>query len=319
MTVWPTNDPALVDEIIKTIGAKGDEPVKGPNGETTLREALLSRLPHHPNDAEIFESDRGARGQRRAVAHRAAQAGTETGPRHLSLGNGGDRFSDRASVDQMDAAGIRRHCWRNCMPRLYSISSSLKAHPEPGAFHDRRRALRKPRPTAQRRLLHLSGRARGQMCRSRFFQTRRSSGCPKTATRRSSWSDRAPGSRRSAPYLQERKAIGAKGKNWLFFGSQHEHCNYFYRDEFEQYEERRISDPLDCAWSRDQAGKIYVQDKMLENARPRFGNGSMRKARTSLCAATRGAWPRMSMPRCAKSFRNKAARAKSRRTNTSRN
>src|ERR1043166_3434971 len=41
MTVWPTNDPVLIDEIIRTIGAKGDEPVKSPNGETTLREALF--------------------------------------------------------------------------------------------------------------------------------------------------------------------------------------------------------------------------------------------------------------------------------------
>ena len=41
MTVWPTNDPALVEEIIKTIGLKGDEPVKSPTRETILREALL--------------------------------------------------------------------------------------------------------------------------------------------------------------------------------------------------------------------------------------------------------------------------------------
>src|SRR5436189_4108035 len=41
MTVWPTNDPALADEIIKMIGAKADEVVKGPNGDTTLREALI--------------------------------------------------------------------------------------------------------------------------------------------------------------------------------------------------------------------------------------------------------------------------------------
>src|SRR6266705_5116664 len=41
MTVWQTNDPALVDEIIQKIGAKGDEAVKGPMGDTTLREALF--------------------------------------------------------------------------------------------------------------------------------------------------------------------------------------------------------------------------------------------------------------------------------------
>lgn len=41
MTVWPTNDPALVDEIIAKIGAKGDETVKGPAGEKPLREVLF--------------------------------------------------------------------------------------------------------------------------------------------------------------------------------------------------------------------------------------------------------------------------------------
>src|ERR1700704_2016064 len=41
MTVWPTNDPALADEIIKRLGAKGDELAKSPARETTLREALL--------------------------------------------------------------------------------------------------------------------------------------------------------------------------------------------------------------------------------------------------------------------------------------
>ena len=41
MTIWPTNDHILVDEIIKTIGANGSEPVKSPSRETTLREALF--------------------------------------------------------------------------------------------------------------------------------------------------------------------------------------------------------------------------------------------------------------------------------------
>jgi len=67
-------------------------------------------------------------------------------------------------------------------------------------------------------------------------------------------------------YLQERKAVGAKGKNWLFFGSQHEHCNYFYRGELEQYQRDGFLTRCDCAWSRDQANKTYVQTKMLENA-----------------------------------------------------
>jgi sulfite reductase (NADPH) flavoprotein alpha-component len=66
--------------------------------------------------------------------------------------------------------------------------------------------------------------------------------------------------------LQERKATGAKGKNWLFFGSQHKHCNYFYDDEFEQMKSDGFLTQLDLAWSRDAAEKSYVQHKMHESA-----------------------------------------------------
>jgi sulfite reductase (NADPH) flavoprotein alpha-component len=67
-------------------------------------------------------------------------------------------------------------------------------------------------------------------------------------------------------FLQERKAAGAKGKNWLFFGAQREKCDYAYGDEFKKLKRDGFLTRLDCAWSRDQAHKIYVQHKMLENA-----------------------------------------------------
>src|SRR6202140_4714668 len=66
-------------------------------------------------------------------------------------------------------------------------------------------------------------------------------------------------------YLQERKAVGAKGKNWLFFGSQNQHCNYFYREEFEEFKRGGSLPRCDCAWSRDQADKSYLQHKMLDS------------------------------------------------------
>jgi sulfite reductase (NADPH) flavoprotein alpha-component len=68
-------------------------------------------------------------------------------------------------------------------------------------------------------------------------------------------------------YLQERRATGGKGKNWLFFGSQHAHCDFAYGDEFQAYQKEGILTRLDCAWSRDQPEKIYVQHRMTENAR----------------------------------------------------
>ena len=63
-------------------------------------------------------------------------------------------------------------------------------------------------------------------------------------------------------FLQDRQAIGAKGKNWLFFGSQHKHCNYFYEDEFEKMKSAGFLTRLDLAWSRDSAEKSYVQHKI---------------------------------------------------------
>src|ERR1044072_1528934 len=67
MTVWPRNDPGLVDEILKAIGAKGDGPGEGPKGETALRGALLrdcritqttpkflKLIPERPNAAPLL-------------------------------------------------------------------------------------------------------------------------------------------------------------------------------------------------------------------------------------------------------------------------
>ncbi|HEY8650828.1 MAG TPA: sulfite reductase subunit alpha, partial [Chthoniobacterales bacterium] len=67
-------------------------------------------------------------------------------------------------------------------------------------------------------------------------------------------------------YLQERQALGAKGKNWLFFGSRREKCDYSYKEDFDRFKRDGILTRLDCAWSRDQAHKVYVQHRMMENA-----------------------------------------------------
>ena len=67
-------------------------------------------------------------------------------------------------------------------------------------------------------------------------------------------------------YLQERKALGAQGRNWLFFGSQHKKCDFAYGEEFAALKKEGILTRLDCAWSRDQPEKIYVQHRIMENA-----------------------------------------------------
>jgi sulfite reductase (NADPH) flavoprotein alpha-component len=65
-------------------------------------------------------------------------------------------------------------------------------------------------------------------------------------------------------YLQERKASGATGKNWLFFGEQRKSSDFLYEEELLQFQKDGVLTRLDVAFSRDQAEKIYVQHKMKE-------------------------------------------------------
>jgi sulfite reductase (NADPH) flavoprotein alpha-component len=263
MTVWPTNDPALADEIIKIIGAKGDEEVKGPNGPKALREVLL-------RDCRITQTTPKFL---KAIAERASAApllndllkperkqeldtylwGMEVIDfliEHPSI-----KWTPQEFVDVL----------AKLMPRLYSISSSLKAHPERVHF------------TIDVVHYESRGRQRKGVC-STFLAERADNApvpvFPNTSRFRLPDDGNTPiimvgpgtGVAPFRAYLQERKAVGAKGKNWLFFGSQHEHCNYFYREELEKMQSDGFLTRLDCAWSRDQAGKSYVQHKMLEGA-----------------------------------------------------
>jgi sulfite reductase (NADPH) flavoprotein alpha-component len=67
-------------------------------------------------------------------------------------------------------------------------------------------------------------------------------------------------------FLHERKATGARGKNWLFFGDQRAATDYLYRDELDALARDGVLTRIDTAFSRDQAEKIYVQQRMTENA-----------------------------------------------------
>ena len=67
-------------------------------------------------------------------------------------------------------------------------------------------------------------------------------------------------------FLEERQARGEKGDNWLFFGEQRRALDYLYQDEFEGMHRDGLLTRLDTAFSRDQAKKIYVQDRIQENA-----------------------------------------------------
>ena len=67
-------------------------------------------------------------------------------------------------------------------------------------------------------------------------------------------------------FLQERDQRSAVGPNWLFFGDQHEATDFLYRTQLEDYVQRGVLNRLDTAFSRDGDAKVYVQDRMCEQA-----------------------------------------------------
>ena len=68
-------------------------------------------------------------------------------------------------------------------------------------------------------------------------------------------------------FLLDRRATGAPGKNWLFFGHQRSDCDFFYREELNAMKTSGLLTRLSLAWSRDGEKKFYVQDRMREVGR----------------------------------------------------
>jgi len=67
-------------------------------------------------------------------------------------------------------------------------------------------------------------------------------------------------------FLEEREARKAKGKNWLFFGDQHAATDFLYEEQIAEWLKSELLTRLDTAFSRDQAEKIYVQNRIVEHA-----------------------------------------------------
>ncbi len=151
-------------------------------------------------------------------------------------------------------------------PRLYSISSSPKAHA--GEVHATVAVVR----------YRSHNRERGGVC-STMFADRLSVGDTQPVYIQANKKFRLPADDATpiimvgpgtgiAPFrgfLHERCATGAKGRNWLFFGERSASSDFLYQDELEQMTRGGLLSRLDTAFSRDQAHKIYVQDRMVEH------------------------------------------------------
>ncbi len=274
--IWPSNCPQLVQELLELLGLAGTDEIIVNRQPLTLRDALL----HHydiervtPGMLDYIRTH--SRGQQQFRPNDSLHDSLNdydalNGSLHADSPN--HWLRERQLIDLLQAfpAAVSPSEWalhlRPLQPRLYSISSSSRKYPD--EVHITVSTVR----------YELAGRARKGVC-STFLADRLQSGGEVPLFIHKNAHFRPPASPSSdiimigpgtgiAPFrgfLQEREAIRATGRSWLFFGEQHAALDFYYQDELEAYRNNHLLHRLDTAFSRDQPEKVYVQHKMAEH------------------------------------------------------
>src|ERR1022692_504596 len=264
------NSPELVAEVIGLLGFEPDAAVNDPRGRpTTLRQALL-------RDYTVNRSNRKVMA---GLAERMPQG--EQRNRLMEIVDNSDALCEyvdtRDYVDilkefdeaRFESAAAFLAQLSPVVPRLYSIASSLQAHPNEAHLCI----------TVVRYETH--GRAKKGLA-SGFFadhsdmfvknipvyvQESRTFRLPKDPSTDIIMCGPGVGLAPFRAFIEQRVLDGATGRNWLFFGEQHQATDFLYGDELMAYQRKGSLHRLDLAFSRDQAQKVYVQHRMLEQAR----------------------------------------------------
>ena len=250
--VAPQNDPAAVDQLLQATGLGADAP---------LRDALIARHDVTTLTAHLVRSLATASGNPRLevlAADGDALAAYLPGRQVIDL------LEDYpASLAPEQLLGVLRPL----PPRLYSVASSQLAAPDEAHLL----------VAAVRYASH--GRERGGVA-STWLADRRRAGDTVPIHVKANPHFRLPASASTplimvgpgtgvAPFrafMQEREALGATGKSWLFFGDRHYTHDFLYQLEWQDWLKRGVLGRMDVAFSRDQDAKIYVQHRMLERA-----------------------------------------------------
>ena len=262
MGIFPENDPRTVDAILADLDVSGGESVRVEGQDKLLRQALLkdrdvtkpsdeviALLAEHAGDADEAEDLKMLAGR-----------GAEEGQTLLELLRvyPSARPPLQGLVDELGPL----------QPRLYSIASSSKQHP--AEIHTTvavvktavyGRGYKGVASTFLAKRLSRHGEVPIYIQRSDEFRVNADPDHPAIMI--------GPGTG-IAPFiafLQEREALEHAGKNWLFFGNPESAKDHIYRDQLEVWRKTGLISRLTLAFSRDQQDKVYVQTRMLEQAR----------------------------------------------------
>jgi sulfite reductase (NADPH) flavoprotein alpha-component len=262
LCVVPTNCPELVGNIIQAIGCNGDE-LEPINGEVVrLQDALRTQFEIKLPSKELVQ-----------------EIATRSGNQELNgIFNTGDKEQlanylwGRDSLDLLRqnptvefAAAEFLALLKPLQHRAYSISSSGNMHPE--TVHLTVASVRYDSYDREHKgvcstfLADLVDEKTEVRC---FFTPNKVFRVPDDNTLPMIMVGPGTGIAPFRAFLQERQYRKATGKNWLFFGDRNSATDFIYRDELFNLQQEGVLTRLDLAFSRDQAEKIYVQDRMRE-------------------------------------------------------
>lgn len=267
--ILPTNRDSEVEDVLKALNFKGDEKVLDFfKKEDTLENALRTKL-------AIGKLTRGS-------VNAYAKIAPESVP-------GLDFLKSLAGQDNKSRA--EEYVWgrefvdlvtehpggitdpqqlftvlQRLTPRMYSIASSQAKHT--GTVHTTVRVVRYHTHNRDRQGLcsgHLGERAPEGATMPIFLHANANFRLPEDTDAPVIMVGPGTGVAPFRAFLQHRQAHGHKGQNWLFFGEQRAASDFLYKDEFLGMVADGTLTRLDTAFSRDQAKKVYVQDRMKEN------------------------------------------------------
>ncbi len=260
--VYPENPESVVNEIIAALPFKAGDVPTSTGEEVSLREALIRHYDIGTINKALIEKWQKRSGSPYLRSLVAADDKKEWEKFcwgrdliDLALDYPAD-FSDGEDFVSV---------LKKLQPRLYSIASSPKAHP--AEVHLCVGIVR----------YDSHGRERGGIC-STYLSDRLNANSKPGVFVHHNTAFRLPtdgnvpvimvgpgtGIAPFRAFLEERKATGAKGKNWLFFGNPYAKTDFLYSDELEAFQKDGTLTRMDLAWSRDQKEKIYVQNLMLK-------------------------------------------------------
>ena len=265
--IVPENRREAVDEVLKALNFTGTERVLDHyKVEIDLDEALRTRL-------AIGKLTRSSITQLAKLAPDNASLKSMTGAEGKALAE--EYAYGREFVDLAEAyPGLITNPQQlfqvlaRLTPRMYSISSSQLAHPE--NVQTTVRVVRYESHGRDRQGLcsgHLGERAPEGGAMPIFLHANTQFRLPEDPTAPVIMVGPGTGIAPFRAFLEERQAKGETGNNWLFFGEQRRSLDFLYQQQLEQMHKDGVLTNLHTAFSRDQAKKIYVQDRIAEHAK----------------------------------------------------